>query len=224
MGEQLTFQVDGDKLEIQNPSGDNKPNPTQSKKPNDTTTNKTTTTKTNIQTNQSPNKNATQTIATTTKVINKPTQDSQKSPTTAQKKKQPYIPKIRRPSELTVITKVKDMINYIFTVTAKSPAKFKFSLVNRLHNICLDIISNLFQANGIYVIGENRQQALEKRLTFQSQAMLELSLLDYIAQLSCEQACILLKQYSVIAKHIANNKNLLGAWINSDHKRFAQPQ
>lgn len=45
--------------------------------------------------------------------------------------------------ELAVIVKAKDLGSYIFTVTDKSPKKFRFTLVTRLQNTSLDIIENL---------------------------------------------------------------------------------
>ena len=42
--------------------------------------------------------------------------------------------------ELQVITKSKDLCNYIITITEKSPKKFRFVFVNRMQNLSLDII------------------------------------------------------------------------------------
>ena len=54
-------------------------------------------------------------------------------------------------SELSVITKAKDLCSYIMTVTDKSPKRFRFTLVSRMQNYGLDIIENLISANEIYV-------------------------------------------------------------------------
>ena len=41
--------------------------------------------------------------------------------------------------ELYVITKAKDMGNYIYTITDKSPKKFRFTLVSKLQSLTIDI-------------------------------------------------------------------------------------
>lgn len=51
--------------------------------------------------------------------------------------------------ELFVITKAKDLGNYIYTITDKSPKKFRFTLVSKLQNLSIDVIENLYRANRI---------------------------------------------------------------------------
>lgn len=50
-------------------------------------------------------------------------------------------------SDLYVVTKLKELTKYVITVTEKSPKKFRFTLVVRLQNYCLDVIENLVLAN-----------------------------------------------------------------------------
>lgn len=97
-------------------------------------------------------------------------------------------------SELAVITKAKDLCSYVMTVTDKSPKRFRFTLVAKLQNYALDIIENLYRANEVFVKAGDREKA-QQRIDFQHQALTELKLLGYMAQLSMEQGCILPKQY-----------------------------
>lgn len=57
----------------------------------------------------------------------------------------------RKQSELTVITKAKDLCSYVMTVTQKSPKQFRFTFVSRLQNLALSAIENLFRANDVFV-------------------------------------------------------------------------
>ena len=59
-----------------------------------------------------------------------------------------------------------------------------------------------------------------QRVEYQHQALTELKLLGYMAQLAMEQGCILPKQYEQITKKVADCQNMLGAWLNSDRKRL----
>lgn len=125
----------------------------------------------------------------------------------------------RKQSELTVITKAKDLCAYIMTVTQRSPKQFRFTFVSRLQNLALSVIENLFRANDVFV---SRQDVIaqKERVGYQRAAMTDLKLLGYISLLAAEQGCILLKQYEQISRQITDCQNLLGAWMNSDRKRL----
>ena len=122
-------------------------------------------------------------------------------------------------NELSVITKAKDLCSYIMTVTEKSPKRFRFTLVSRLQNYALDVIENLIMANEIYVSpGDARSAAI--RISYQRAAMSRLKLLSYVSELAMKQGCILPKQYELITKQIYDAENMLGAWMNSDKRRY----
>jgi hypothetical protein len=123
-------------------------------------------------------------------------------------------------SELAVVTKTKDLCEYVLTITQKSPKQFRFTLVNRMQNLALDVIEHIYRANEIFV-QKTLDAANEQRLVLQHQAITELKLLCYISEIAMRQGCILLKQYEFIAKQATECRQLLGAWINSDKKRFS---
>ena len=125
----------------------------------------------------------------------------------------------KRRSELTVITKAKDLCAYVMTITQKSPKQFRFTFTSRLQNLTLDVIESLYRANDIFVTKDNLTY-IEKRLEFQHQAMTNLKMLCYFSMLAREQNCILPKQYEMISRQAVDCENLLGAWINSDRKRL----
>lgn len=122
-------------------------------------------------------------------------------------------------SELTIITKAKNLCGYVLTVTEKSPKRFRFTIVSRMQNLAMDIIEQAYRANEIYVGGTAKEATAVKRLEYQHSALTSAKLLGYMAMLAQEQGCILPKQYEQISKQVADCQNLLGAWINSDKKR-----
>lgn len=122
-------------------------------------------------------------------------------------------------SELSVITKAKDLCSYIMTITDKSPKRFRFTLVSRLQNYGLDIIEYLIKANEIYVPNVQSKEMAD-RVNLQRSAMSRLKLLGYISELAMKQQCILPKQYEQITKQVYDVQNLLGAGMNSDKKRY----
>lgn len=124
-----------------------------------------------------------------------------------------------RPSELTVITKSKDLCGYVLTVTEQSPKRFRFTLSGRMQNLALDVVEQTYRANDVFLSGVNRESAWEQRLDLQHSALTSVKLLGYLALLAREQGCILPKQYEHITKLASDCQNLLGGWINSDRKR-----
>ena len=46
---------------------------------------------------------------------------------------------------------LRDLGNYIYTITDKSPKKFRFTLVSKLQNLSIDVIENLYRANSVYL-------------------------------------------------------------------------
>ena len=114
--------------------------------------------------------------------------------------------------------KAKELCSYIMTVTQKSPKQFRFTFVTRLQNLALDVIERIYRANEVHLVSGAAQ-----RLEFQRTALTDLKLLAYIAELAMTQGCLLPKQFEEIAKLTTDCQHLLGAWINSDKKRIAQP-
>ena len=63
-------------------------------------------------------------------------------------------------SELSVITRAKDLCSYVMTITDKSPKRFRFTLVSRLQNYALDTTEYLIMANEVFV---SRETLLQRR-------------------------------------------------------------
>lgn len=103
----------------------------------------------------------------------------------------------KQQSELSVITKSKDLCSYVLTVTQKSPKHFRYTFVSRLQNLSLDILENLIRANDIFIT-KNDIVAQKERLKYQRDALTNLKLLGCVSMLAMEQNCILPKQYEEI--------------------------
>lgn len=117
-----------------------------------------------------------------------------------------------RKSDLYVVTKVKELTKYVITVTEKSPKKFRFTLVTRLQNYCLDALENIVTAN-MLMAGSN------ERFSLQQEAGRKLEILGYFAMVCLETGCILPNHFENISKLQAEGLLFLGKWIASDKKR-----
>ena len=128
--------------------------------------------------------------------------------------------KQRRKSELTVITKAKDLCSYVITITQKSTKQFRFTFVTRLQNLALDAIDNLYRANDVFAV-KGDPRSIGQRREYQQKAMTDLRLLCFIAQLACEYRCILVRQFEQISLQSSECMNLLDGWMNSDRRRLS---
>lgn len=120
-------------------------------------------------------------------------------------------------NDLIVITVVKKLGAYVIAITEKSPKKYRGVFVNRMQNYCLDALEYLLEANYI------RMDSLEnkrKREELQTEAIIKLKLLGYIAMLSESTGCILRKQYKQISMQLSEGINLIVAWKKSDDTRW----
>ena len=122
--------------------------------------------------------------------------------------------------ELAVITHMKDLCNYIFVITDKSPKKFRLTLVSRMQNMSLDIMENLLRANAVYVRNGEDISRIQRRQGYQREGFVSLKMLGYLVLLAREQQCILPKQYEQISIQAEQVNRLLVAWARSDQKRY----
>ena len=68
-------------------------------------------------------------------------------------------------TELLVFIKVKDLCSYILFISGKSPAKYRFSLLNPLISGSLELLELLYQANDLTPTDINRLQFIGKAKT-----------------------------------------------------------
>ena len=101
-----------------------------------------------------------------------------------------------------------------------SPVKYRYSYANRLQNLSMDVLENLYYANTTFV-SKDDPNSIRMRYAFQHKSQVKLHMLSSIADISVRGQCITKKQYENICKHAATIQKLIGGWINSDAKRFA---
>ncbi len=127
--------------------------------------------------------------------------------------------------EMAVMTKAKQLSTYLFQVTQNAPKKFRFSLVGKMQALSLDVISLIYKANETYVPDRTQQPNLyteraTRRLDYAQDALTTMKELDYVIVLAREMLCVTPKQHEQLASHLWNVRNLLGAWIKSERRRY----
>lgn len=110
------------------------------------------------------------------------------------------------------------MCEYVFTVTHESPKEYRFTIVVKMQNYCLEAIDNLYRADDVTLKKEN----IQKREDYQRTAITAFRLLDCVTELGRRMGAILPKQQEQIAERILTCKVLLAAWVMSDRKRISE--
>jgi len=115
-----------------------------------------------------------------------------------------------RDKELAVITHAKKLCEYLFVITDKSPAKYRWNIVGRLLNTATDVVECLYRAN---------YERDAERIRWQKQAMINLNMLDFYAETAKTKQAINFHQLTVTVQQIAETQKLLSGWVRSTKSR-----
>lgn len=118
-----------------------------------------------------------------------------------------------RDKEMAVFTHAKKLGEYIFVVTEKSPKKYRWSIVTRLHNSATEVVECLYRAN--VERGEDRELWLKR-------AQVAISLVDFYTETAYRLQALSGKQTGVIARALFELKKLLAGWIKSVRSKSKQ--
>ena len=122
-------------------------------------------------------------------------------------------------SELSVVTKAKELCQYVVTITENSPKRFRFTFVSRMQNLALDVIESLFRANDVFIGPGGTRADWHERRGLQRRALTSARLLAYVAMLAAEHGCIAMKHFEQISSLTLACQRMIGGWISSDNKR-----
>ena len=111
--------------------------------------------------------------------------------------------------EMAVFTHAKKLSEYIFVITEKAPKKYRWSIISRLQNTIIDVVSNLYHANF---------ERDDKRLYYQTCAGVSLYLLNHYTEVAQKLQAITTKQMHYIGRMILEERKLLGGWAKSVKK------
>lgn len=120
-----------------------------------------------------------------------------------------------------LLVKAKDLAKYTINMTENNkrfPKKYRFTFVNRMQNISLDIYELINEANEL---NTNDPVALQDRLKLQNLAITKCKTLLFLISLCLENKNIGLddRQAQAWAKYVLNVKNMAVSWHNKDRAK-----
>lgn len=121
-----------------------------------------------------------------------------------------------------ILVKAKDLVKHTITITENSrrfPKKYRFTFVNRMQNLTLDIYELINTANEL---NTNDKDALKERLKLQNTAITKCKTMLFLINLCLENQNISLnhKQAEYWARYATNVKNMTISWHNKDKKKL----
>lgn len=121
--------------------------------------------------------------------------------------------------DLTVITKAKKLMEYTFTITSSEnrfPKKIRFTLVQRLQDLSMEIIEMLYSANdtGNFTDVEKRD-----RRRYQKLALTKLNMMMCLVEFSYNRQHINMKSLEYWTNLIRDVRILTASWIKSDKSK-----
>lgn len=125
----------------------------------------------------------------------------------------------KKPSELTVITKAKDLVKHTYTLTENTeryPKKYRFTLVNRLQNRATDIYECLLEANELDL--RDPEEAKERQ-KLQARALTYCKEFLFFLELSFELKRINSKSLEYWSKLAFDVMYITKAWKRRDKER-----
>lgn len=128
----------------------------------------------------------------------------------------------RNQGELTVIIKAKENAIYTLKVThneKKFPKRYRLTIVNKLQELAIDILTSLITANEIY---PRSKEEYKHRLFMQRKAMASCRALNTMIDIASECFNVEKKTIAFWGKNVTEVRNMTVTWMNKDRNRFKE--
>jgi len=120
--------------------------------------------------------------------------------------------------EFLLLAKAKDLVKHTDMMTSdkRFPKKYRFTLVNRLQERCLEIFENISEANDLNLLdGAERAE----RLRLQRRALTLCKTALFLVEVSHERGLITGAQTEAWARAVTDVKNMCARWHKQDKLR-----
>lgn len=125
--------------------------------------------------------------------------------------------------EFALITKAKKLVKHTDMMTGEKryPKKYRFTLVNRLQDKCLEIFECIVDANELS-LADSEESA--ERLRLQRRVLTLCKTVLFLIEISFEKQLISAPQCEAWTKAVCDVKNMTAGWHKGDKARIQQPK
>lgn len=123
-------------------------------------------------------------------------------------------------NEFAIITKAKDLVKHTFTMTneRRFPKKYRFTIVNRLNDLTIEIFVHIQEANELE-LSDTRE--CTERQYHQKKALTKCKVALFLVELSFEKGLIDPAQCATWTKRVLDVKYMTAKWRKQDKERAA---
>ncbi len=130
----------------------------------------------------------------------------------------PQQPRNGEQSEFILITKAKDLVKHTFLMTndRRFPKKYRFTVVNRLQNLVIDIFQHIQEANDLDL---SDPQDFRERRDDQKRALTKCKTVLFLIEISFENGLISKDQCEAWTNYVVEVKRMAASWRKKDRER-----
>lgn len=119
-----------------------------------------------------------------------------------------------------IINKAEALVEYIYTITEKSPKKIRTDLVSKLRNLSIDIIEKLVRTNAISINDPLQPDEALRRLRQQRDLIIDIQVLETMLEIAKKRGYITNHQFEYSTKITFEFREMLSRWNESDSLRI----
>lgn len=123
-------------------------------------------------------------------------------------------------SKFNIMNRAEKIVDYVLTITEKSPKKLRLDIVPEMRKKALDIVEDVVRANFLAVTGEGATpETRSERLAFQEHCLATIRVLEAFAEIANSHSYITEDQLCYLTKLTQELFDMIKKWQEGDKAR-----
>lgn len=124
-------------------------------------------------------------------------------------------------AKFNIINKAEKVVDYVLTITEKSPKKLRCDLVPELRKLAFRIMNDIVRANFIVLNEKTKATDVNKRLEYQTDCQATIRVLEATCEICNKHSYVTNHQLETLSKQTQELFDMVSKWITSDTQRCA---
>lgn len=124
-------------------------------------------------------------------------------------------------AKFNIINKAEKVVDYVLTITEKSPKKLRCDLVPELRKLAFRIMNDIVRANFIVLNEKTKATDVDKRLEYQTDCQATIRVLEATCEICNKHSYVTNHQLETLSKQTQELFDMVSKWITSDTQRCA---
>lgn len=122
-------------------------------------------------------------------------------------------------AKFNIINKAEKVVDYVLTITEKSPKKLRCDLVPELRKLAFRIMNDIVRANFIVLNEKTKATDVDKRLEYQTDCQATIRVLEATCEICNKHSYVTNHQLETLSKQTQELFDMVSKWITSDTQR-----